>query len=93
MFSSLQRLGELPDDTRFYCAHEYTLSNGRFAAHAEPGNAAIRERLAAVERMREAGEITIPTTVAEERATNPFLRSSDWKEFARLRSDKDSFRS
>jgi hydroxyacylglutathione hydrolase len=93
MFNSLQRLAELPHETRLYCAHEYTLSNGRFAAHAEPGNAAITERLAAVERMREAGEITVPTTVAQERATNPFVRSSDWQEFARLRSEKDSFRS
>jgi hydroxyacylglutathione hydrolase len=93
MFGSLQRLAELPDETQLYCAHEYTLSNGRFAAHAEPGNAAIAERLAAVERMREAGEITVPTTVAQERATNPFVRSSDWQEFARLRSEKDSFRS
>jgi len=93
MFDSLQRLAELPDETRLYCAHEYTLSNARFAAHAEPGNAAIAERLAAVERMREAGEITVPTTVAQERASNPFVRSSDWQEFARLRSEKDSFRS
>lgn len=93
MFNSLQRLAELPNDTRLYCAHEYTLSNGRFAAHAEPGNAKISERLAVVERMREADEITVPTTVAEERATNPFVRSSDWQEFARLRSEKDSFRS
>jgi len=93
MFSSLQRLAELPDETRLYCAHEYTLSNGRFAAHAEPGNAKIADRLAQVARMREAGEITVPTTVGEERATNPFVRSSDWQEFARLRSEKDSFRS
>jgi len=93
MFGSLQRLAELPDETQLYCAHEYTLSNARFAAHAEPGNAAIAERLAAVERMREAGEITVPTTVAQERASNPFVRSSDWQEFARLRSEKDSFRS
>jgi hydroxyacylglutathione hydrolase len=69
------------------------LSNGRFATHAEPSNAAITERLATIERMREAGEITVPTTVAQERATNPFVRSSDWQEFARLRSEKDSFRS
>ena len=93
MFNSLQRIAELPDETRLYCAHEYTLSNGRFAAHAEPGNTAISERLAAVQRMREAGEITVPTTVAQERSTNPFVRASDWQEFARLRSEKDSFRS
>jgi hydroxyacylglutathione hydrolase len=93
MFDSLSRLAALPPDTRLYCAHEYTLSNARFAAHAEPGNASIADRLARVAAMREAGEITLPTTVAEELETNPFVRSSDWQEFARLRADKDSFRS
>lgn len=93
MFQSLQRLASLPEQTRLYCAHEYTLSNARFAAHAEPGNAAISERLREVGEARERGEITVPTTVAAERATNPFVRSSDWQEFARLRAEKDSFRS
>jgi hydroxyacylglutathione hydrolase len=93
MYRSLQRLADLPEDTELYCGHEYTLANARFAAHAEPGNAAIAERLESVERMRGEGRITLPTTVAEERATNPFVRSSDWQEFARLRAEKDSFRS
>ena len=93
MYASLQRIAALPDDTRLYFAHEYTLANGDFAAHAEPGNAAIAERLEQVKAMRERGEITVPTTVAAERATNPFVRSSDWQEFARLRAGKDSFRS
>lgn len=93
MFASLGRLASLPGEMRLYCAHEYTLSNARFAAHAEPGNPAIAERLRSVEQMRSNGEITVPTTVAAERATNPFVRSSDWQEFARLRADKDSFRS
>jgi len=89
----MQRIAALPEDVRIYCGHEYTLSNGRFAAHAEPGNAEIARRLLDVEAMRERGEITLPSTVAEERATNPFVRASDWQEFARLRSAKDSFRS
>ena len=93
MYRSLQRLAELPEDTRLYCAHEYTLSNARFAAHAEPGNDRVAERLAAVQTMRDAGEITVPTTVAEERETNPFVRSSNVEEFARRRAAKDSFRS
>ncbi len=93
MFASLQRLAQLPDETQLYCAHEYTLANGRFAAHAEPGNAEIADRLEAVEKLRSEGKITVPTTVAAERATNPFVRSSDWQEFARLRAAKDSFRS
>jgi len=91
MYASLQRIADLPEDMRLYCAHEYTLANAAFAAHAEPGNVAIAERLKAVERARAANEITVPTTVAEERATNPFVRSSDWQEFARLRAEKDSF--
>jgi hydroxyacylglutathione hydrolase len=93
MFTSLGRIASLPEETRLYCAHEYTLSNGRFAAHAEPGNTDIAARLFAVEKLRSEGAMTVPTTVAAERATNPFVRATDWQEFARLRSDKDSFRS
>ena len=93
MFTSLGRLADLPADTRLYCAHEYTLSNARFAAHADPSNGAISDRLAKVQRMREEGKITVPTTVAEERETNPFVRATDVQEFARLRTEKDSFRS
>jgi hydroxyacylglutathione hydrolase len=93
MYGSLQRIAALPEGTALYCGHEYTLANARFAAHAEPGNAAIAARLRAVEALREAGKITLPTSVAQERATNPFVRASDWKEFARLRAEKDRFRS
>jgi hydroxyacylglutathione hydrolase len=93
MFQSLSRLAALPEETKLYCAHEYTLSNARFAAYAEPANRAIAERLATVEELRSNGTITVPTTVAEERQTNPFVRAGDWQEFARLRAGKDSFRS
>jgi hydroxyacylglutathione hydrolase len=93
MYRSLQRLAELPTDTRLYCAHEYTLSNARFAAHAQPDNAAIASRLESIKRLREEEKITLPTTVAEERETNPFVRATDVEEFARLRREKDSFRS
>jgi len=93
MYRSLQQLAALPKDTRLYCAHEYTLANARFAAHAEPSNMAVAERLAKVEAMREAGEITVPTTVAQERETNPFVRSTNEEEFAHRRAAKDSFRS
>ena len=92
MHHSLQRLAALADDMALYCGHEYTLANARFAAFAEPENPAIAERLRRVEAMRLAGAITLPTTVAEERATNPFVRASDWEQFARLRKQKDSFR-
>lgn len=93
MHRSLGRLAGLPDDTRLYCAHEYTLSNAMFAAQAEPANQAIAERLRRVQSMRAEGKITIPTTVAEERETNPFVRATNEHEFARLRKAKDSFRS
>jgi hydroxyacylglutathione hydrolase len=93
MYRSLVRLAGLPENMQLYCAHEYTLSNARFAAHADPDNQAIANRLSEVARLREEGQITVPTTVARERATNPFVRASDWEEFARLRKAKDSFRS
>jgi hydroxyacylglutathione hydrolase len=92
MYSSLERLTSLPADTRLYCAHEYTLSNARFAAHADPQNPAIADRLASVKRLRDEGKMTVPTTVAQERETNPFVRAMNVDEFARLRREKDSFR-
>lgn len=92
MFESLGKLAALPDDMQLYCGHEYTLANARFAAFAEPDNAAVAERLTRVEGLRAAGTITLPTSVADERATNPFVRAADWQEFARLRAEKDSFR-
>jgi hydroxyacylglutathione hydrolase len=82
----------LPADTAIYCAHEYTLSNARFAAHAKPDNAAIAARLTQVNALRDNGEITLPTSIAQERETNPFVRASNAQEFARLRAEKDSFR-
>jgi hydroxyacylglutathione hydrolase len=91
MYRSLQRLADLPEESRLYCAHEYTLSNARFAIHAEPDNQAIAARLGEVRALREAGRITLPTTVAQERETNPFVRATKVEEFARLRTEKDSF--
>jgi hydroxyacylglutathione hydrolase len=93
MHRSLQRLAALPGETRLYCAHEYTLSNALFSAHAMPADGAIEARLAEVKRLRDAGQMTVPTTVAQERETNPFVRATNVEEFARLRRDKDSFRS
>lgn len=93
MHSNLQRIAALPRDVRIYCGHEYTLANGRFAAHAEPGNQAIAARLEEVGALRREGKITLPTTVAQERETNPFVRASTWEKLARLRAEKDSFRS
>jgi len=75
MVRSLDRLAALPPDTRVYCAHEYTLSNLAFAMAADPDNGALAARLAACEALRAQGRPTVPSTIAEERATNPFLRA------------------
>ena len=91
MYRSLQRLSGLAGETKLYCAHEYTLANARFAIHTEPSNQAIADRLAHVASLRDQGQITLPTTVEQERETNPFVRSTNVEEFARRRSEKDSF--
>ena len=77
MHDSLQRLAALPGQTQVYCTHEYTLSNLRFAQAAEPDNAQVAERLRQVTAWREAGQISLPSTLALERATNPFLRCNE----------------
>jgi hydroxyacylglutathione hydrolase len=92
MHANLQRFAAFPPETQIYCAHEYTLSNGRYALHAEPGNQAIRARLAEVEAARAAGEATVPTTIHQELLTNPFIRASSAAELAELRRGKDNFR-
>ena len=76
MWTSLGKLAALPDQTRIYCAHEYTLANLRFAAAVEPDSAAVRERTAREAARRERGEPTVPAILADERATNPFLRAA-----------------
>jgi hydroxyacylglutathione hydrolase len=75
MTASLGRLAALPDDTLVYCAHEYTTSNLRFARAVEPGNAPLAERERQTAALRAEGKPTVPSTLALERATNPFLRT------------------
>ncbi len=105
MWSSLQKILAWPDDTRLYCAHEYTQSNARFALTVEPQNRALQERAANVAELRAAGRATVPSTLGEERATNPFLRpqscdlratiglaaAADVDVFAKTRALKDAF--
>jgi hydroxyacylglutathione hydrolase len=76
MMGSLGELAALPDDTRVYCGHEYTEKNLEFALTLEPGNAALRARMDAVRELRRAGRPSIPSTIADEKATNPFLRTT-----------------
>ncbi|UZW57074.1 hydroxyacylglutathione hydrolase [Sphingobium sp. JS3065] len=101
MWASLDRLSRLPEETRVYSAHEYTLGNAQFACSVDPSDAVI-ERAATVTDMRARGEPTVPTTIGEERATNPFLRASllaiardaasEAEAFARVRAAKDEFK-
>ena len=76
MFNSLKRLAALPDNTQVFCTHEYTLSNLKFAAAVEPNNPEISQRLHQVTNLRAAEQITLPSSIALEKATNPFLRAT-----------------
>ena len=102
-WASLSRIKALPPATLLYCAHEYTASNARFALHADPDNAALQDYVAQIASLRADGKPTVPTVLARELATNPFLRADDpdlaarWgggdaaATFAALRAAKDSF--
>ncbi len=91
MYANMRRLGALPPDTLVFCAHEYTLANGRFAVTVEPDNRALAERMAEVEALRDRGQPTVPTTIALELATNPFMRAGSVEELAARRTAKDAF--
>jgi hydroxyacylglutathione hydrolase len=105
MWASLSKLMALPDTTRIYCGHEYTQNNGRFALTLEPDNAALQARMLDVEAARAKGQPTVPSTMALEKQTNPFLRpgsaeirrslgvetQSDAVVFGEIRKRKDSF--
>lgn len=105
MWSSLQKLAVLPDETAIYFGHEYTLSNARFALTVDPDNERLKARTAEIETLRAEGRFTIPTTLALEKETNPFLRAGDpairrnllmetktnEEVFAEIRKRKDNF--
>lgn len=74
LFGSLQKLAALPDNTKVYCAHEYTENNLKFAEAVEPKNAAIKKRLKEVKELRSKEQPSLPSTMKQEKATNPFLR-------------------
>lgn len=99
MWASLQRLAALPDDTRVYCAHEYTAANARFALSVDDGPA-LKARAVAIFAARGRGEATVPTSIGLEKATNPFLRAPllagkpgrpDFEAFGAIRAAKDVF--
>lgn len=91
MHASLERFAELDPDTRLYVGHEYTEANLRFAAHVEPNDAAIASRLEHARALRAEKRFTVPGTVREELATNPFLRAKDAAEFAARREAKNTY--
>ena len=105
MWHSLLKLRNLPDDTRFYCGHEYTQANIRFANTIEPNNKALAARADEVAGLLAAGRPTIPATIGAEKAANPFLRADNaevaqslglsavpaWKVFAEIRERKNRF--
>lgn len=105
MWNSIGKIRGLPGSTRIYCAHEYTQANARFAVTVDPQNATLKARSEAIDRMRAAGKPTVPSTLAEELATNPFLRADDTgvaaavglsgadpvSVFAEVRARKDNF--
>ena len=100
MWTSLSRLAALPDDTRVYCAHEYTESNARFALSVD-SSPELKARADEVFAARRRGEPTVPTSIGVEKATNPFLRAPELvgaaappphEAFGRIRTAKDNFK-
>lgn len=91
LFDSLQRIAALPETTRIACTHEYTLANMRFALHVDGDNKALTQEQMRCIALREQGLPTLPSTLALEKATNPFLRAQSVAELANLRQRKDNF--
>lgn len=91
LFAALARLKALPGETRVCCAHEYTLGNARFALTVNSENPALLARYAEVKARRAKQEATVPFTLQEELATNPFLRAETVAQIAELRRAKDAF--
>lgn len=105
MWGGVEKVAKLPPETTLYCGHEYTVANAEFAMSVEPGNADLQERFAEVRALRDAGKPTLPTTVAKELATNPFIRvdspeirenlgmqnATDAEVFAEVRTRKNNF--
>ena len=91
MWGNMQRYLAMDDQTRVYCGHEYTQSNGRFALHVDPDNIALADRMKHVDARRALGEPTVPFTIGEERLTNPFMRAGSAERLGELRAQKDGF--
>lgn len=91
MYAALMKLATLPDETKVYCAHEYTLNNLRFAETIEPDNKAIQERIRLVSELRNQDKPSLPSTIKIEKLINPFFRSENVEVFTQRRLLKDKF--
>jgi hydroxyacylglutathione hydrolase len=91
-FASFRKIAALPPQTLICCGHEYTQSNARFALSVDPDNIALQAKAAEVDRMRAAGQRTVPVRLADELTVNPYLLAQDAPSFGRLRALKDSFK-
>jgi hydroxyacylglutathione hydrolase len=91
-FASFHKIAALPPQTLICCGHEYTQSNARFALSVDPDNTLLQAKAAQVDRMRAAGQQTLPVRLADELPVNPYLLAKDAPSFGRLRSMKDSFK-
>ncbi len=92
LWRSLRRISALPANTRLACGHEYTEANARFALTVEPDNQALRAEAEAAAALRAAGRPTVPSTLAQELAANPYLRAPNFEEFRARREAKNNFR-
>lgn len=90
LYNSFERLKQLPDDTKIYCGHEYTLENSEFCIQVDPDNKKLIERIREAKNLRNKNQPTIPTTLAQEKETNSFLRAKSAEELKKLRELKDS---
>ena len=91
MFESMARIAALPGHTKLYCAHEYTLSNGKFALTVEPENTDLAAYMQTAKALRDKGVATVPTSVAQEAKINPFMRAKTAARLGEIRKAKDSF--
>ena len=90
MYAAMRKFEAMPDETVIYCVHEYTEANGNFALTVEPDNEALSKRMEDVRARRARGQATVPTDIAAEKATNPFMRAASVEELAARRAAKDA---
>ena len=91
MFDSLNQIKKLPQDTKIYCGHEYTLQNSKFCIKHDPENLNLKNKIEEIKKKLQNNLPTIPSTLKDENECNIFLRAKDVKSFSKLRDLKDNF--